>query len=157
MLLADVCEQVVDVATDVRIRCLDARDDLAKLCLASISQDLSALTCGVTSSQVSTSTLVKPVAIAWLTSSWAPYLNHRVNRRRVSCNAFTFLSAIERKKPARFVSGITWMRHERTIDSLYNMHSQLVSWDVSSVIGLTLHEAHDVEVRQRPRVPSLVP
>ena len=57
------------------------------------------ITWGMTSSQVSTSTSVNPAPIAWLTSSWAPYLNHSVSRRRVSCKAFSFLSEIERKKP----------------------------------------------------------
>jgi hypothetical protein len=61
--------------------------------------DRTQLTCGITGNHVSIFTIEKPDAIAWDISSWAPYLNHRVSRRRVSCKASSFRRLMERKKP----------------------------------------------------------
>lgn len=62
------------------------------------------LTWGITSSHVFTSTVENPELIAWLTSSWAPNLNHSVRSLRESCSVSTLLSWMDRKKPDKDIS-----------------------------------------------------
>lgn len=115
-------------------------------------------TCGITSSQVFTDTVENPVAIALLTSSWTPYLNHRVNSRSVSCKESTFRRDIDRKKPRPFDWKMsTHLISRRTFNGLDNMTSNTCNRFIGARIPLTFHIADKVKVGQSPSMPCFVP
>eukprot|EP00959_Pyramimonas_sp_CCMP1952_P260694 5450823-Pyramimonas_sp.AAC.1 len=67
--------------------------------------------CGMTTSQVSMDTCWKPSSSARSTSAAAPWLNHSVSSRRMSCRhpprrLLVPSSAMEEKKPC--TAGDTW-------------------------------------------------
>lgn len=63
MIFPDVSKKIADVATDVDGWCLDSSNDL-NLVKSRPYQRIAALTCGITSNHVSTSTLENPFAMA---------------------------------------------------------------------------------------------
>lgn len=100
---ADVGQDVLDQLANARIRSVDACNQLESYKKTSArpvqeSGRLGRLTCGMTSSHVSTETDRKPSMIAVDTSATCPYLNQRVKRRSVSWSALSGERAIERKK-----------------------------------------------------------
>ena len=112
----------------------------------------------MTSNQVSTSTDVKPLLIAWLTSSWAPNLNHSVRSRRISCRALSLRNAIDRKKPRQCQPAKRGKNDHSTFHGWSHMRNKALSqnpiWQIR-ILGLQI--PNDFEVSQWPRMPRLIP
>lgn len=159
MVFPDFSEEAVDIPPDVLARGLNAGNDLRHVKDGYEAQSV-IHTWGITSSQVSTSTVTNPELIAWLTSTWSPYLNHSVSNRRVSWRVFSFRKLMEVKKPnSEDVRVRSRTRlHQRTLDGLGDMQRQVLRWDIRHfVLRLAFQIANDVEMCKCPRVLRLVP